>query len=109
MSTAMLPTSTIHTGNCNIHFEAISYACDTKVEFMKDDPKRSRPDCQWDVNNSNLNRTCTEWCQHAKACMEDLQKALKMDNRGCYALTNPMAVARLTRSTMLSTPNFCMM
>jgi hypothetical protein len=58
MSTSMhAATSTNHTGNCNVYFEAISNACDTEIEFMKDAPKRSCPDCQWDVNNSHLNRT----------------------------------------------------
>jgi len=43
--------------------------CNKMVEFFKDDPCRSCPDCGTRIMNPKIKKGCAEWCRFAEECL----------------------------------------
>lgn len=50
-------------------FEVECPACGTGIEFWKDEPVRSCPECKAEVRNPKINLGCAQWCEHAEECL----------------------------------------
>jgi len=50
-------------------FEVACPACETAIEFWKDEPVRQCPECSAEVRNPRINLGCAQWCEHAEECL----------------------------------------
>lgn len=50
-------------------FEVRRPWCDQSIEFWKDEPTLSCPNCNNEVRNPRIDLGCAKWCQSADECM----------------------------------------
>ena len=50
-------------------FELLCPVCDTSVEFLKTDPRRTCRQCGYTFRNARFEMGCAQWCSHAKECL----------------------------------------
>jgi hypothetical protein len=50
-------------------YEIACVACDTKIEFWKDEPMRICPGCKREVRNPRIDLGCAKWCKYANECI----------------------------------------
>lgn len=50
--------------------------CDHPVEFFKDDPSRTCPNCGYRFQNPKIDLSCAEWCPYAERCFAAMGKTL---------------------------------
>jgi len=43
--------------------------CGFEIEFWKDEPYHTCPECKKIIRNPNLDMGCAEWCKHADECL----------------------------------------
>jgi hypothetical protein len=50
-------------------FEVSCPSCGVDIEFWKDEPFRSCPECSREVQNPRFDFGCAEWCESAEECL----------------------------------------
>ncbi len=50
-------------------FDVVCPHCETEIEFWKDEPVRTCPECKKSVRNPKIDPGCAEWCQYADECL----------------------------------------
>lgn len=53
-------------------FDIVCPACDSPVEFFKDDLSRSCPSCGYHFRNPNFDLGCAAYCRYAEKCLGSL-------------------------------------
>jgi len=60
-------------------FDVPCPACETRVEFFKDDSMRKCPHCGYLFRNPRLDLGCAEWCPYADQCLAVTGEGLPAD------------------------------
>ncbi len=50
-------------------YDIICPYCRAEIEFWKDEPVRTCPQCKREVRNPKIDLGCAKWCAHAKECL----------------------------------------